>query len=70
MTALALPSRHEEAWRWSDLSALPALAERAPTGALPEPARFAAEGGQSMPRQKPAPSAEIKVRKPSGHSGH
>jgi len=40
------------------------------TGALPEPARFAAEGGQSMPRQKPGPSAEVKVRKPSGHSGH
>ena len=24
---LALPSTHDEAWRWSDLSALPALAE-------------------------------------------
>ena len=35
MTALALPSRHEEAWRWSDLSALPALAERVPTGKVP-----------------------------------
>jgi Fe-S cluster assembly protein SufD len=29
---LALPSTREEAWRWSDLSALPALAEAAPTG--------------------------------------
>lgn len=36
MTLLALPSRHEEAWRWSDLSALPALADAAPTGAVPE----------------------------------
>jgi Fe-S cluster assembly protein SufD len=35
MTLLALPSRLEEAWRWSDLSALPALAERAPTGEAP-----------------------------------
>ncbi len=26
MTLLTLPSTHEEAWRWSDLSALPALA--------------------------------------------
>lgn len=30
MTLLALPSTREEAWRWSDLSALPALAEAAP----------------------------------------
>ena len=36
MTTLALPSRHEEAWRWSDLSALPVLAERAPNGRMPE----------------------------------
>jgi Fe-S cluster assembly protein SufD len=33
--ALALPSRSEESWRWSDLSALPGLSERAPTGVLP-----------------------------------
>jgi Fe-S cluster assembly protein SufD len=33
---LVLPSRHEEAWRWSDLSALPKLAERAPTGKAPD----------------------------------
>jgi Fe-S cluster assembly protein SufD len=37
MSLLALPSPREEAWRWSDLSALPALAEAAPTGALPAP---------------------------------
>jgi hypothetical protein len=41
------------------------------TGDLPEPARFASEGGQSMPRvSKPATDTEIKVRKPVGHSGH
>jgi Fe-S cluster assembly protein SufD len=32
MTALTLPSTHDEAWRWSDLSALPALAEARPSG--------------------------------------
>lgn len=35
MTLLALPSPREEAWRWSDLSALPALADAAPTGRVP-----------------------------------
>jgi len=47
---------------------------------LPTPARFAAEGGQSMPRQQAAPAAsngptELRARKPQGgghggHSGH
>ena len=36
MTLLALPSRQDESWRWSDLSALPALADAAPTGAVPD----------------------------------
>ena len=36
MTLLTLPSNREEAWRWSDLSALPKLAERVPTGDLPD----------------------------------
>jgi Fe-S cluster assembly protein SufD len=36
VSALTLPSRREEAWRWSDLSVLPALAEAAPTGRVPE----------------------------------
>ncbi|HYD12618.1 MAG TPA: SufD family Fe-S cluster assembly protein [Allosphingosinicella sp.] len=36
MSLLALPSPREEAWRWSDLSALPALADAAPTGAMPD----------------------------------
>jgi Fe-S cluster assembly protein SufD len=36
MSLLALPSRQEEAWRWSDLSALPSLAEAQPTGRVPE----------------------------------
>lgn len=31
-----LPSSKDEAWRWSDLSALPGLAERAPAGSVPE----------------------------------
>jgi hypothetical protein len=41
------------------------------TGALPEPARFKVEGGQSMPvAGKPTKAVELRVRKPSGHSGH
>jgi Fe-S cluster assembly protein SufD len=36
MSALAVPSNREEAWRWSDLGALPALAERVPSGQIPE----------------------------------
>jgi len=41
------------------------------TGSLPDPARFAAEGGQSMPlAHKPAKEIEVRARKPSGHSGH
>ena len=36
MTLLALPSNREEAWRWSDLSALPALADSTPTGRVSE----------------------------------
>ncbi|MBV9881434.1 MAG: SufD family Fe-S cluster assembly protein [Sphingomonadaceae bacterium] len=35
MSLLSLPSKNEEAWRWSDLSALPQLAERVPTGEVP-----------------------------------
>ncbi|HEX9965234.1 MAG TPA: SufD family Fe-S cluster assembly protein [Allosphingosinicella sp.] len=33
---LDLPSNRAEGWRWSDLSALPGIAARAPSGALPE----------------------------------
>ena len=41
------------------------------TGSMLEPARFAAEGGQSMPRlQAPAKQTEVRVRKPNGHAGH
>jgi Fe-S cluster assembly protein SufD len=32
VSLLTLPSNRQESWRWSDLSALPELAERAPTG--------------------------------------
>jgi hypothetical protein len=41
------------------------------TGALPEPARFRTEGGQSMPvAVKPTRAVELRARKPAGHSGH
>jgi len=41
------------------------------TGPLATPARFKAEGGQSMPRaQKPASPTEVQIRKPTSHSGH
>jgi hypothetical protein len=42
------------------------------TGALPDPARFKAEGTGSMPPlAQPAIPTEVKVRKPAGgHSGH
>lgn len=33
---LDLPSNRDEAWRWSDLSALPAIAARQPAGTVPE----------------------------------
>jgi Fe-S cluster assembly protein SufD len=36
MSLLDLPSNRAEGWRWSDLSALPGLAARAPSGAVPE----------------------------------
>jgi Fe-S cluster assembly protein SufD len=35
VTLLALPSTREEAWRWSDLSALPQLAEAKASGEVP-----------------------------------
>jgi Fe-S cluster assembly protein SufD len=36
MSLLTLPSAREEAWRWSDLSALPSLADARATGRVPE----------------------------------
>jgi len=33
---LALPSNRDEAWRWSDLSALPEIAARQPKGTVPD----------------------------------
>jgi hypothetical protein len=40
-------------------------------GPLAEPARFKAEGGQSMPRAQPdTVPVEVQVRKPTGHAGH
>ena len=39
-------------------------------GALPDPARFKAEGGGSMPSlARPNPDVEVKVRKPTGGHG-
>ncbi|MEO6747463.1 MAG: copper oxidase [Caldimonas sp.] len=41
------------------------------TGALPEPARFASEGGFSMPaRGEPAREIEVQIRKPTGPMQH
>jgi len=40
------------------------------TGPLAEPARFKSENRQSMPVQGKRNETEIKVGKPSGHSGH
>jgi FtsP/CotA-like multicopper oxidase with cupredoxin domain len=41
------------------------------TGALPDPARFAAEGRQSMPlKTPPKQDVELTIRKPGGHSHH
>ncbi|MDL2336789.1 MAG: copper oxidase [Pseudomonadota bacterium] len=41
------------------------------TGAMPEPERFEAQGGQSMPaKNMPAQEVEVQVRKPVGHAGH
>jgi len=40
-------------------------------GELPDPARFAAEGGASMPvARKAAPATEVRVRKPGGGHGN
>jgi Fe-S cluster assembly protein SufD len=36
VTLLDLPSNRAESWRWSDLSALPALADARPTGKVPD----------------------------------
>jgi Fe-S cluster assembly protein SufD len=36
VTLLDLPSSRDEAWRWSDLSALPEIAARAPAGTVPD----------------------------------
>jgi manganese oxidase len=41
------------------------------TGAMSDPARFAAEGGQSMPTERmPVKNIEVQVKKPKGHAGH
>jgi len=41
------------------------------TGSLPDPARFKAEGGHSMPRvQTPRTDVEVQIRKPGAGGGH
>ncbi len=41
------------------------------TGAMPEPQRFAAEGGHSMPTSNmPLKNVEVQIRKPKGHAAH
>jgi hypothetical protein len=41
------------------------------TGSLPQPTRFAAEGGKTMPAQNmPANNIEVQVRKPQAKTGH
>ena len=38
------------------------------TGPMAEPARFSAEGGQSMPRVRKPATAGVKVRKPTSRT--
>ena len=45
MTAFLLPSPREEAWRWSDLSGLPALADAKPRGNRPDVSSLWLGGG-------------------------
>jgi hypothetical protein len=40
------------------------------TGPIAEPARFASEGGQSMPAKKPIREIEVQIRKPTGRMEH
>ena len=48
-STLALPTARDEAWRWSDLAALPALAEAAPRGGVIDPAgRWIGCGGPRL----------------------
>jgi hypothetical protein len=40
-------------------------------GALPDPARFRAEGASAMPlAQTPETATQVQIRKPTGHAGH
>ncbi|HET8612787.1 MAG TPA: SufD family Fe-S cluster assembly protein [Sphingomonas sp.] len=67
MTLLPLPSTRDEAWRWSDLSELPALAEARPSGRmgsveelwidLPGPRLLFVDGAFDAGRSSPGPVA-------------
>jgi Fe-S cluster assembly protein SufD len=63
---LELPSNREEGWRWSDLSALPEIAARAPEGRAPDelpwldcalegPRLLFVDGRLDTPRSNPGP---------------
>ncbi|HEY5722195.1 MAG TPA: SufD family Fe-S cluster assembly protein [Allosphingosinicella sp.] len=79
MTLLELPSNREEGWRWSDLSALPELAARAPGGRAPDelpwldcaldgPRLLFVDGRLDPARSNPGPVAIEAVETRSG--GH
>jgi len=65
MSLLALPSARDEAWRWSDLSGLPAIADGQPTGAprvvddlwidTPGPRLLFVDGAFDASRSAPGP---------------
>lgn len=65
MTALTLPTTRDEAWRWSDLAALPALAEGRASGtprsvddlwiATPGPRLLFVDGAYDASRSNPGP---------------
>ena len=65
MTLLALPSARDEAWRWSDLAALPALADARPSGQprsvddlwidTPGPRILFVDGAYDASRSNPGP---------------
>lgn len=78
MNALALPSRKAEAWRWSDLSALAALADKAPSGRLPDalpwldcgadsPCLLFVDGRFDPSRSRPGPVAIGEVAVDTAH---
>ena len=72
MSLLALPSAREEAWRWSDLSALPALADAQPTGQVPDdiPWLDCGEGPRLLFVDGKLKQGDVQVGPPSLESRH